>query len=116
VTDGLERVFKYKIDQIKKYPAVYRRIVLAARRAAAAQETEEVNEVGLHCQEILLDYARAVYNPDFSQQPVQEANFKSMMHDTINHYSDQGRLRSAVSSIVEMALSMRTTSLAIFNA
>ena len=98
----LEGIFQLKLSKLKQYPSVYRRLVLATKRASEARETEEVNEVGLHCREILNDYAQRLYNPDFSLEPIKGANTKEMLKATIKHYSQSGRLRSVVSSLEDL--------------
>jgi hypothetical protein len=91
----------YRLRYIEKYPSVYRRLLLASQRAFHAESTEEVNEVGLHCREILADYAKQVFSPDFTEEVIQEGNVKAMLKATINYYS-KDRLRSVISSLLEL--------------
>jgi hypothetical protein len=92
-----------RFEAISTYPSVARRFLHAVKRATEAQSVEEVNEVGLNCRELLNDYAKQIYSPEFSEEVVKDGDTKQLIKDTINFYTSSGNNRAVISALNGLA-------------
>lgn len=90
---------KKQFQFVTPYPSVARRLLHATKRALVAHSVEDVNEVGLNCRELLIDYANQIYSPEYSETDIKGADTKELLKDTIKYYTRSGGDRSVVDSL-----------------
>lgn len=84
---------------VTPYPSVARRLLHATKRALEAHSVEDVNEVGLNCRELLIDYANQIYSSEYSETDIKGADTKELLKDTIKYYTKSGGDRGVVDSL-----------------